>query len=56
MIKFDDGVTFDTSGPLRPAKRKDGWYVVGNGMLMPVDNYEEAVSFINKENDHDKAY
>jgi len=46
-IKFSDGMTFDTSGPLRAVRKSDGWYVVGNGMLMAVDTHEEAMEYIN---------
>jgi len=42
MIKFDDGVQFDTRGPLRVVKRRDGYYVVGEGLLIPVDSREEG--------------
>jgi|BioPla2DNA2_1021312.scaffolds.fasta_scaffold203575_2 hypothetical protein len=42
MIKFDDGVQFDTRGPLRVVKRHDGYYVVGEGLLIPVDSREEG--------------
>ena len=45
-MRFSDGMTFDTSGPLRLTRRKDGWYVVGNGMLCPVDSIEEGEKFI----------
>jgi hypothetical protein len=45
-LKFSDGEEFDTSGPLRPEKRFDGWYVIGNGMLIPVDSREEALEYI----------
>ncbi|MDI6840473.1 MAG: hypothetical protein QMD71_06480 [bacterium] len=46
MIKFTDGEEFDTSGELRVEKRKDGWYVVGKGMLIPVKDREEAQEVI----------
>lgn len=46
MIKFSDGMTFDTSGPLRPERRSDGWYLVGGGMLVPVDSRDEALEMI----------
>ena len=36
MLRFSDGVNIDTSGPLRPLKLADGWYVVGEGTLSPV--------------------
>ena len=41
-LTFSDGMTFNTSGPLRLAKRSDGWYVVGEGMLMPVAGPSEG--------------
>ena len=42
MIKFSDGVEIDASGPLRPLHLHDGWYVVGKGMLIPVESEQEA--------------
>jgi hypothetical protein len=42
MLKFDDGVEIDTSGPLRPLHLHDGWYVVGGGMLIAVDSLQQA--------------
>jgi hypothetical protein len=30
---FDDGIQFDTSGPLRLEFRYDGYYIVGEGTL-----------------------
>ena len=56
-LKFSDGIVFDTSGRLRPERRSDGWYVVGRGMLLPVDSVAEAHDVIKrlttpgKEND-----
>ena len=47
-MRFSDGMTFNTGGPLRPTKRKDGWYVVGKGMLIPVDSLEEGREIIAK--------
>jgi hypothetical protein len=41
-IQFTDGVVFDTDGPYRVEERHDGFYVVGCGMLLPVDSREEA--------------
>jgi hypothetical protein len=49
MIRFSDGMSFDTSGPLRTTHRSDGWYVVGRGMLMAVDSREEGEEFIETE-------
>jgi hypothetical protein len=45
-LRFNDGVTFDTSGPLRKERRHDGWYVVGGGMLMAMDSEGEADDFV----------
>lgn len=45
-LRFSDGVEFDTSGPLRLTARQDGWYVVGMGMLVPVDTREEGLACI----------
>ena len=42
MLKFTDGVEIDTSGPLRPLHLHDGWYVVGGGMLIPVESLQQA--------------
>lgn len=48
MIRFNDGVEFDTSGPLRVASRHDGIYVVGDGMLIPVRDMADAEQTIAK--------
>tara|TARA_Y100000992_G_C21213675_1_gene466743 strand:+ start:81 stop:269 length:189 start_codon:yes stop_codon:yes gene_type:complete len=45
-MRFSDGMTFDTSGPLRLTRRKDGWYVIGEGFLCAVDSPEEGERFI----------
>jgi len=45
-LKFSDGMEFDTSGPLRTEERSDGWYVIGKGMLIPVDSQEEGDQYI----------
>jgi hypothetical protein len=46
MMRFSDGVTFDTSGPLRIESRADGLYVVGQGMLCPVADRAEAEALL----------
>lgn len=45
-LRFTDGMSFDTSGPLRLAMRSDGLYVVGNGMLVPVRDEREGRQLI----------
>jgi len=43
MLKFSDGMTFDTRGKVRIEKRSDGLYVVGGGFLIPVKDMKEAI-------------
>lgn len=45
-IHFSDGMSFQTDGPLRLTRRSDGWYVVGQGMLCPVQDPEEGRKLI----------
>lgn len=46
MLKFNDGMEFDTSGELRIERKSDGLYVVGEGMMMPIDDRTEGEKFI----------
>jgi hypothetical protein len=46
LLRFSDGEEFDTSGPLRKEVRQDGWYVIGEGILLPVDSEEEADRYL----------
>ena len=41
-MEFSDGMKFNTGGEYRLTHRSDGWYVVGGGMLLPVNNLEEG--------------
>jgi hypothetical protein len=50
-MRFNDGMSFDTSGPLRTTRRSDGLYVIGNGMLIPVEDREEARKLIEELED-----
>ena len=45
-LRFTDGMSFDTSGPLRLTLRSDGMYVVGRGMLVPVRDEREGRQLI----------
>ena len=45
-LKFSDGIEIDTSGKLRLLELHDGWYVVGDGKLIPVKDEEEGVDKI----------
>ena len=48
MIIFDDGKPLDGSGPWRLKIRKEGKYVLGCGLIIPVDTYEEGIEEIRK--------
>lgn len=47
-IEFSDGVKFNLQGKYRIENRRDGLYVVGKGMLLPVDTQEEGSEIIKK--------
>ena len=47
-LRFDDGMEFDTGGELRVVHRSDGWYVVGQGILVAVDGREDGERLIEK--------
>jgi hypothetical protein len=49
MLRFSDGINIDTSGPLRTLTLHDGHYVVGGGVLIPVNSLEEARAIIAKK-------
>ncbi len=42
MLKFNDGVSIDTSGNFRIIKLADGLYVTGMGFLIPVASRAEG--------------
>ena len=57
LLLFSDGIAINTSGPLRVLQLADGYYVVGQGCLIPVDTEEAARSQIsymerNRESDY----
>ena len=58
MIRFSDGINVDMSGPLRSLRLSDGLYVVGNGMMIPVEDRQEAQDIITegKEISHSKLF
>ena len=47
-LRFNDGVSITTSGRLRVIKERDGYYVVGDGMCIPVDSWSEGMYIIEK--------
>ena len=56
QLKFSDGETFNLSGPLRVELRSDGYYVVGQGMMMAVDTLEQGQKVIADKNSGEKYY
>ena len=48
ILRFSDGEQFDTSGPIRKEYRPDGWYVIGDGKLIPVKDEKEADEVIKR--------
>ena len=47
-LKFSDGEEFDLSGSLRVELRSDGYYVLGQGMMMAVNTFEEGQEYVSK--------
>ena len=56
QLKFSDGMIFDLSGPLRVELRSDGYYVLGQGMMMAVDTLEQGQKVIVDKNSGKKYY
>jgi len=49
-LKFTDGEEFDLTGELRAEERYDGWYVLGENRMIPVNDQEDALHTIDKLN------
>ncbi len=47
-MKFSDGMEFNTDGEYRLTFKSDGWYVVGRGLLLPVQDADEGLKVINE--------
>lgn len=45
-LRFTDGMTIHTNGPLRVTHKSDGYYVVGEGTCCPVDSRAEGEDMI----------
>jgi hypothetical protein len=45
-LKFSDGEEFDLSGPLRVELRYDGYYVLGENIMMAVNTLEQGEKVI----------
>ena len=46
MVRFNDGVNIDTSGPPRILRLSDGFYVIGDGMCCPCNDRKEAIDIL----------
>jgi len=46
MLRFSDGEDFDTGGEFRIEARRDGLYVLGGGMMIPVSSRAEGEEII----------
>jgi len=46
MLRFSDGMEFNTSGPMHIERRSDGLYVVGGGMMVAVNTVQEGNKII----------
>jgi hypothetical protein len=47
-LRFTDGIEFDTRGSYHIESKSDGLYVVGKGLLCPVDSLDEARALLAK--------
>jgi hypothetical protein len=48
-LTFTDGESFDLSGPLRLEERYDGWYVLGNNRMVPVNSQDAGRRLIDEQ-------
>ena len=46
QLSFDDGMNIETGGKLRVIKKPDGFYVIGDGNLIPVDSRADGEQLI----------
>lgn len=46
QVKFSDGVIINIDGPPYTFQLYDGWYVAGQGMLIPAQDEDEATALI----------
>ena len=56
MLRFTDGMSFDMDGPLRVERRRDGYYVVGEGMMCAVDTALEGYKWISELKEREAGY
>jgi hypothetical protein len=51
-LEFSDGMIIHIGGELRTLELSDGWYVVGEGKLIPVKSEEEGNKIISQLKDN----
>lgn len=55
VLRFSDGMTIDTSGEFRVIHKKDGYYVVGQGMLCPAASQLEGERILRELREWDSS-
>lgn len=53
-LRFTDGLVVDTKGPLRIQRLKDGYYVIGRGMMIPINSRNEGYDIINSMKEEER--
>ena len=56
ILDFEDGISIDISGPLRILSLHDGWYLVGEGLLMPADDLTHAEFLLREQTIFNELY
>ncbi len=51
-LEFSDGMIIHTDGELRTLELSDGWYVIGEGKLIPIKSEEEGNKIISQLKDN----
>jgi hypothetical protein len=51
-LRFSDGVEIDTSGPPRIVQLNEGFYVIGEGMSIPVAHVQEGENVLARTQEH----
>jgi hypothetical protein len=46
MSKFKNETTPNINGELRTVEESDGWYVVGEGLYIPISSEDEGIQLI----------
>lgn len=47
-LKYTDGIEIDTDGPFRILNFLDGWYLAGEGLLIPLKNEQEGLDYLDQ--------